>query len=111
MIGETVVVVRREQIGTLPGNIPEYGEVETTVEDVLVAPGPRADVVDSNRLEGVQIAWTLHFPKTFSGSLRGTSVKVRGESACPVVGDPKPLTLANTPTRWWMPVELERVEG
>lgn len=111
MIGETVVVVRREQVGILPGNVPEYAETESLVEDVLVAPGPRTDVVDSMRPEGTEIAWTLHFPKTFAGSLRGASVKVRGGEPCPVIGDPQPLTLMNTPTRWHMPVEVERVDG
>lgn len=110
MRGETVVVVRRERTGTGPGNTPIYGDVETTVHDVLVAPGPRQDVVESNRPDGVEVAFNLHFPKTFSGSLRGAQVVVRGEPF-DVIGDPRPYTLANTPTRWWMPVEVERVDG
>lgn len=111
MIGETVVVERRERVGTDPGNAPIYKWVTETVEDVLVAPGPRNDVVESNRPDGVRIAWNLHFPKPYAASLRGARVSVRGEPARDVVGDPKPYTLENTPTRWWMPVELEAVDG
>lgn len=111
MKGEQVTIYRRERVGTGPGNTPLYEDVETSVDDVLVAPGARTDVVDSNRPDGVEVAWTLHFPKTFSGSLRGASVSVRGEPKARVIGDPKPFTLANTPTRWHMPVELERVDG
>lgn len=111
MKGETVIVEHEERVGTAPGNTPIYEWVAETVEDVLVAPGAREDVVDSNRPEGVRVAWTLHFPKTFNKSLRGARVSVRGEPACPVIGDPKPFTLANTPTRWHMPVEVEDVHG
>lgn len=109
--GEKVTVVTRERIGTLPGNTPQYGDVETVVDNVLVAPGTGDDVVGSIRPDGVKVAWTLHFPKTYTGSLRGARVKVRGGDARPVIGDPAPYTLANTPTRWWMPVQLEDVEG
>lgn len=109
--GEDVVVVRREQVGTLPGNTPEYAEVETTVENVLVAPGARADVFDAERPDGTTVVFNLHFPKTFSGSLRNASVKVRGGEPLAVIGDPQPYTGANTPGDWHMPVEVERVDG
>lgn len=111
MKGESVVVTTRTEVGRDPGNAPIYETTTTTVHDVLVAPGPRADVTDSTRPEGVRIAWNLSFPKTFTSSLRGAEVSVRGEDPCPVVGDPKPYTPENTPTRWWMPVELEDVHG
>lgn len=112
IVGEAVTVRRRPAVGTDPGGGPIYGTpVDETVTDVLVAPGPREDVVDSNRPDGTRIAWTLHFPKTYSSSLRGAEISVRGGAFRPVVGDPQPYTLANTPTRWWMPVELEDVDG
>ncbi|MGP5219497.1 hypothetical protein [Arthrobacter rhombi] len=109
--GEPVVVVQREQVGTLPGNTPEYGEVETTVENVLVAPGARDDVSDAARQDGTTVVFNLHFPKTFSGSLRNASIKVRGGEPLAVVGDPRPYTDANTPGDWNLPVEVERVDG
>lgn len=111
MRGETVVVERRERVGSAPGNTPIYDWVAESVHDVLVAPGPRTDVVDSIRPDGVKVVWNLHFPKTFNASLKACRVRVRGEAPCAVIGDPKPYTLANTPTRWWMPVEVEAVNG
>lgn len=107
--GEDVIVVRRERVGTLPGNTPEYADVETPVKNVLVAPGPREDLPD--RVDGTKIVFNLHFPKTFQGSLRNASVKVRGGDALPVIGDPQPYTGANTPGAWNMPVEVERADG
>lgn len=111
IMGESVVIHRRIETGTDEGNNPIYAWDEQVVEDVVVAPGPRTDVDDSNRPEGVQVSWTLHFPKMFAGTLRGCEIAVRGGPPAPVIGDPKPYTLDNTPGRWNMPVELERVDG
>lgn len=108
--GETVVVKRRVRVGTGPGNTPLYEDEETPVEDVLVAPGPRTDVDGPIRPDGVEVTFNLHFPKTFTGSLRGAEIVVRGDSF-DVIGDPRPYTLANTPTRWNMPVEVTNVQG
>lgn len=78
--------------------------------DVLVAPGPTADL-DATRPSGVSVAYTLHFPKTWEGgSLKGCLVDVRGETFR-VVGDPKPYTAANIPGRFNMPVEVVAVDG
>ena len=109
--GETVTVITPTQTGTRPGNIPIYEDREEDVDNVLVAPGTLADVNGSIRPEGTKIAWQLHFPKTFTASLRGASVKVRGMKAAPVIGDPQPYTNANTPGDWNRPVLLELVEG
>lgn len=109
--GETVVVHRREQTGVDPGNNPIYESTETEVEDVIVAPGPRSDVEESTRPDGIEVSWTLHFPKSWTDSLRGAEISVRGGPRSPVVGDPRPYTNANTPGRWNRPVELERVDG
>jgi len=109
--GENVVVIRQEQVGTLPGNVPEYAEVPTPVENVLVDPSPGADVVDSVRPDGTRAEFTLHFPKTYSGSLRGAHVVVRGGEPLAVEGDPQPYTNENTPGPWNRPVNVFRVEG
>lgn len=109
--GESVVVERPEKVGTNAHNKPVYEWVSQTVENVLVAPGPRNDIPDTARPEGVVVAWNLHFPKGFSASLAGTRVRVRGGAPCMVIGDPQPYTEANTPTDWWMPVEVSRADG
>ena len=110
MRGETVTVITHEETGRDPGNNPIYGDVETDVENVLVAPGPRADVIESNRPEGVDVVFNLHFPKSFTGSLRGARIKVRGE-VFHVVGDPKPYQNNLTPGPWNRPVEVEDRKG
>lgn len=109
--GETVLVRREVEVGVDPFNSPITEWVEEEVRDVLVAPGARSDVVDSTRPDGVEVQWTLHFPKSFVGSLRGAEVSVRGQAPCPVIGDPQPYTIENTPTRWNRPVEVSRVDG
>lgn len=110
MRGETVTVVSFEEGGRDAMNAPVLREVAEEVADVLVCPGATSDVSASNRPDGTSAAYTLHFPKTFSGSLRGCDVVVRGERLR-IVGDPRPYTAENCPTRWWMQAEAVRVDG
>lgn len=83
---------------------------ERDVENVLVVPGPRADLPGVERPEGVRVVFNLHFPKTFEGSLRGADIQVRGQWYR-VIGDPQAYTAANTPGAWNLPVEVETVKG
>lgn len=109
--GETVTVELREVDG-----LDDYGEVTyrkeiLQVDNVLVAPGGAVDQVSNASPEGVKIIYTLYFPKSYKGkSLRGATVVVRGERFR-VVGDPKPYPLANTPTLWDMPVQVEAFDA
>lgn len=84
---------------------------EPTREEVrcVVCPGATSDM-DATRPEGVTVAYTLHFPKTYSGSLRGCSVEVRG-TRYDVVGDPQRTTDAATPGPWNLAVEVTRTDG
>lgn len=109
--GETVTVIRELRVGTLPGNTPDYQRVETPVENVLIDPSPGADVVESNRPDGARLEYRLHFPKTFTDSLRGAEVIVRGGLPLRVEGDPQPYTDANTPGPWNRPVDVFTVKG
>lgn len=111
MIGEQVTVHRRSRVGSNAHNQPVYEWAEESVDNVLVSPGPREDLPEVARPDGTTVAWTLHFPKTFSGSLRGARISVRGEAPALVVGDPKPFTAENTPGDWNMPVEVQRTDG
>lgn len=105
---EPVVVVRptveRDDLG-------EPVEAGASREEVccVVCPGATSDM-DATRPEGVAVAYTLHFPKTYAGSLRGCSVEVRGE-AYDVVGDPQRTTEAATPGPFDMAVEVTRSDG
>jgi hypothetical protein len=109
--GEQVLVRRREEVGRDPGNNPVFEWSDVVVDNVLVAPGPREDVEGGNRLEGVRVAWNLHFPKEFTESLRGAQISVRGGPFSPVIGDPGSYMEENTPGDWNRPVEVERVDG
>lgn len=105
---EPVVVVRptvgRDDLG-------EPVDAGASREEVrcVVCPGATSDM-DATRPEGVTVAYTLHFPKTYAGSLRGCSVEVRGETY-DVVGDPQRTTDAATPGPFDMAVEVTRADG
>ena len=83
---------------------------EATVANVVVTPGATSDVLDSTRPDGTRVAFTLGFPKTFTDSLRGCRVLVRGVE-CAVIGDPQPYAADNTPGAWNYTAEVERVDG
>ena len=111
--GTTVTVMRpsstvRDRFGNdVPGEpVPE------TVPAVVVAPGGTADM-EAARPDGVTVAYTLHFPKTYTASLEGCSVALPapwgGEYL--VIGDPRPYMDENTPGRWNRPVEVEAAHG
>ena len=103
--------------------MPKYGEIDRfgnatvaysaeTISNVLVSPGATQDLVAS-RPEGVTVAYTLHFPKTFTGSLEGCIVTLPypWEGDYRVIGDPKPYIDADTPTPWHTTVEVEAAHG
>lgn len=113
--GTTVTVLRPGEPTTdrFNNNVPGV-PVRTEVHDVLVA-APTTDEMEAARASGVTLAYTLHFPKSFTAPLRGCTVELpepwangRGYR---VVGDPRPYMDANTPTRWHMPVNLEAADG
>ena len=109
--GERVVVERVVSPGVDAFGDPLPGQwIPETVDDVLVAPGGRTDL-DATRPEGVEVKWTLHFPKGYPATLRGARVVVRGQEPAFVVGDPQHYTAENTPGAWSMPVELTAVRG
>ena len=83
-----------------------------TVDNVLVAPGA-TDLLAASRPEGVQVAYTLHFPKTYTETLEGCTVTLPApwSGTYRVLGDPKPYIGANTPTDWNRPVEVKAAHG
>lgn len=110
MIGETVTVVGRRETGRDSFNEPIFVEDEVVVDNVLVAPKFSQDLAGALRVEGDLSALELHFPKSFTGSLRGKLVRVRGVTYR-VEGDPSGYTVVNTPLAWWIPVKAVRVNG
>lgn len=105
---EAVAVIRptmeRDDLGE-----PTLGEPTREEVCCVVCPGATSDM-DATRPEGVTVAYTLHFPKTYSGSLRGCSVEVR-DTRYDVVGDPQRTTDAATPGPWNLAVEVTRADG
>lgn len=105
---EPVTVIRpsmtRDDLGE-----PTEGEPEREDVRCVVCPGATADM-DAARPEGVSVSYTLHFPKTYAGGLRGCSVEVRG-CRYDVVGDPQRTTAAATPGPFDMSVEVTRADG
>lgn len=111
MRGESVKVFAFADSGERDaGNAPIVTESSKCVDDVLIAPGPRADVIESNRPSGVDVVYTLYFPKSFKGSLRGCEVEVYGESFH-VVGDPRPFPDHLVPGSRNRVVEVEKRAG
>ena len=94
------------------GEPVETTPTETYVDDVLIAPSATEDL-EASRPDGATVSLTLHFPKTFTGDLRGCEVELEGLHAGTyrVIGEPKPYMTENTPTRWHLPVEVEACHG
>lgn len=110
MNGETIVISKRTETGRDAFNNPVFTEEETPVDNVLVAPGAAADVIDAVRLEGVEVNYTLYFPKTFTGDLECEKVKVRGEWL-DVIGHPDRYADEVCPTEWNMVVMVGTTHG
>lgn len=114
MIRGVAVTVARPGTPTVDrlGNKVPGETTAETVDDVLVA-APTVEDMEAARENGVTLAYTLHFPKTFAARLRGCTVTLpepwAGEYR--VVGDPRPYMDANTPGRWHMPVNVEAADG
>lgn len=87
----------------------ERDSVDTTIEGVVVCPVATSDL-DASRPDGVGVAYTLCFPKSFTASLKGCRVNVRG-TEYRVIGDPQRYDPANTPGDWNLTVEVGRTDG
>ena len=108
---ETVYVHNSTSTETDPFGAAVEVDGDPTAVNVLVYDGADMNITESNRPDGVQIVYGLHFPKTWSGgNLDNRLITVRGE-VCKVVGAPRPKTPENTPGKWNMVVEVERSDG
>lgn len=114
MITGTTIKVLRPGATTVDrfGNAVKPTYNEETVHNVLIAPGATQDL-DASRPEGVSVAFTLHFPKTYTKTLERCLVRLPkpwgGEYR--VIGQPNQYMDINTPTKWHMPVEVEVAHG
>lgn len=110
MRGIEVTVLRPTRTTDRLGNEVDGEPEREQVENVLVAPGPTADM-EASRPDGVTVALTLHFPKTYTASLEGCSVELPEpwEGTYHVIGNPMPYM--KSPGQWNRPVEVEMAHG
>lgn len=122
MLGETVAVLTRTKAGTDEMGEPVYKWTAETVENVLVRPLSGSDLVDSLRPDGIQVSYSLAFPKAWtkgkqSGFLahRRVALVERGmdatdsDSALLVSGSPD--RTVPCPTAWDTVAEVGRSDG
>lgn len=111
MHGETVTIKSRTATEADPFNDPTYSESTEQVDNVLVAQGSQSNSTDSTRPDGVQVAFTLYFPRSWAyRSLKGDSVLIDGNEY-KVVGNPRPYDGGLHPTQWNLEVEVSESEG
>lgn len=110
MIGETVVVLDRKQVGVDGFNNPIWEDEPVNVANVLVAPVDGEDNIATTRPEGTRVRYTLYFPKTFEDELEGLKIIVRGEQLR-VIGKPDHYDPVNCPTKWWQVVKVGVLHG
>ena len=112
MRGETVKVVRCTPTGeTDPGGSPVTKDDIESVGNVLVSPGAMSNATDSLRPDGVTVAFTCLFPRSYAyRSLRGASIRI-DEHDYKVIGDPRPLDGGMKPTAWNLKVEVTDSKG
>ena len=110
LVGETVYIEDLTQTGLNEYREPVYEATVRPVRGVLIAVGATSDMGDTSRPDGVSVAYTLYFPKTFDESLRGKRVQVYG-TWFDVIGDPQPWRNESTPTDWWLVAEVTTTRG
>lgn len=112
MQGEPITLIRRQQHGFTAEGEPAWERMpEETVENVLIQDGSQANATDPIRPDGVTVARTCHFPRSWPyRSLRGALVRIDGVEYT-VIGDPRPYTGGLTPTRWNLTVNLQDERG
>lgn len=107
-VAETVKVRHHEKVGEDAFGAPITEPRDEDVPNVLVAPGARADLGE-DRPEGTEINYTLYFPETYTGSLEGAEVQVRGQWLR-IIGHPDAFR-SDCPTSWNMVAEAGSTHG
>lgn len=110
IFGDVIQLKTRET-----GGIDEFGNKRASfrqsisVSNVLVAPTSSQDL-GPERPDGDATIMTFHFPKTYTGKLKGCLIGWGG-SWWEVIGDPRPYSKDSTPGVWNRPVQARLVEG
>lgn len=113
LTGKTVIVHRKETYyDDQHDRVTET--VDEVVDNVLIAPGKTSDVTAYTHFEGVQVDFTLGFPKTYPfKSLKGCSISLPApwNLTGKVIGNPVPNDIDNCPTDWYWTVQIEAQDG
>ena len=107
MIGITVVLYEKTQVGTDSMNNPVYVTTATNGENVLVGQPETDDVTNSISLYGKRLAYWLGLPKGDSHNWTDSEVKIFGEKFR-TFGDTVQGIEANVPTPWHKRVRVCR---
>lgn len=117
MMGERVAVLTRAD-----GGIDEMGDPiavwsAETVEGALVRPLSGEDLKDARRPDGVRAEYSIAFPKSYTGEVRGARIALvdRGmdasDAAAALVVSGAPDRTRPCPTLWNMVAEAGRADG
>ena len=77
--GITITLISKQQTGTDPFGSPTYSDVETDVDNVLVAPTSSDDVVNNLSLTGRKAVYTLAIPKGDTHNWENVEVRFFGQ--------------------------------
>lgn len=77
--GITVTLISKQQTGADPFGTPIYSDVETEVENVLVAPTNSDDVVNNLSLTGRKAVYQLAIPKGDTHDWENVEVRFFGQ--------------------------------
>ena len=108
--GENVTVTRKVLSSRDGMGEPVFSTSTETVANVLWHESSTDEMDESTRMYGVTCDLSLDFPKSYTASLEGCTVTVRGVDYR-VLGDPKGYMEQNTPTPWNRPVRVARADG
>ena len=107
--GITITLYNRVQTGTDAFNRPIYGEVATTVDNVLIGEPNTEDIVNEMNLSGKRLAYTLAIPKGDNHEWKDAVVEFFGERFR-TFGAPTQGIEDMIPLQWNKKVKVERYE-
>lgn len=107
--GITVILIDKQEVGKDPFNAPIYEDVETPVNNVLIAPVSSEDMVSQLNLTSKKAVYTLAIPKGDTNRWEGREVRFFDE-CWRVIGTPQQGIDDLIPLDWNKKVEVERYE-
>lgn len=105
--GETVTLIEKRETGRDPFNAPIYEEIETPVENVLIAPTSSEEVLNQQNLSGRIAVYTLAIPKEDTHRWENQKVRFFGET-WRVIGKPLQGLEHLIPLDWNKKVQVEK---